>query len=577
MKTNFVLLVFVVTASHIYAQTPSFEWAKSMGGTTFENGKDIAQDNTGNVITVGNFQGTADFDPGSGVFNLVTGSTSVAGFVQKLDANGNFIWAKRIGDNGCDVSSVAVDQSGNIYITGSFSGVEDFDPGPGSYTMTASFDDIYVLKLDNSGNFVWAVQMSGDLGDEEARGIVLDGDDNVFITGRFEQTVDFDPGGGTFNQTASGNFDAFVEKLDANGNFIWAKTFGGPESESALVVAYDGATGVYVTGSFRNTVDFNPGSGVNNLVSNGNGDIFIQKLDTSGNFQWARSMGSTGFDVGAGMITDTSGNVITTGFFRETVDFDPGAGTVNLISNGANDVFIQKLDANGNLQWAKSVGGTGGEIGEDVNIDVFGDIYITGYFGGGSVDFDPGIGVSSVTSAGNSDAFILKLQENGDFSWVSTFGGVENENCWASSIGDNGVIYTTGTYRGTADFDHTTGTFTLSALGNNDIYVHKMGLCSPTMGTDVQSACSSYTWIDGNTYTSSNNTATWSLTNAAGCDSIVTLDLTIGDFDPPVADIATLSDITTECEVTSLTPPTATDNCSGSVSGTHNASLPITS
>ena len=182
-------------------------------------------------------------------------------------------------------------------------------------------------------------------------------------------------------------------------------------------------------------------------------------------FEWAKQMGGTSDDYGRSIAIDASGNVYSTGSFQGTTDFDPGAGVFNLTSAGVEDIYIQKLDANGNFIWAKQMGGSGGDFGLSIDIDGSGNVYSTGKFEG-TVDFDPGAGVFNFTSAGSSD-----------------------------------------------------------------IYTQKLGQCTPITGTDVQTACDTYDWIDGNTYTATNNSAQWTLTNAAGCDSVVTLNLTINTVD----------------------------------------------
>ena len=128
-------------------------------------------------------------------------------------------------------------------------------------------------------------------------------------------------------------------------------------------------------------------------------------------FLWAKSMGGTLTEIGLGNAVDGSGNVYTTGYFEGTADFDPGAGTANLTSAGSSDIFVSKLDANGNFLWAKSMGGTASDIGYSIAVDGSDNVYTTGYFGG-TVDFDPGAGTASLTSAGGLDIFVSKLGQD---------------------------------------------------------------------------------------------------------------------------------------------------------------------
>jgi hypothetical protein len=170
---------------------------------------------------------------------------------------------------------------------------------------------------------------------------------NVYLAGAFKGTADFDPGNGTYDLTSEGNYDIFISKLDEAGNFLWAKQIGGTLVDYVDAMTIDAEENIYTTGYFQGTADFNPGSGTANLSSAGNGDIFISKLDDSGNFIWAKGIGGTANDIGVGIGLDAEGNIYTTGYFSETVDFDPEAGIYELTSAGDFDVFTLKLGNGG--------------------------------------------------------------------------------------------------------------------------------------------------------------------------------------------------------------------------------------
>ena len=211
-KVLFVCMLALFGLSN-NANAQALQWAKAMGGYFRDRGQSIAIDGSGNVYTTGNFDGTADFDPGAGVFNL-TSAGGPNNFISKLDASGNFVWAKSMGGGAYfDYShSIALDGSGNVYTTGWFDGTADFDPGAGVFNLTsAGISDIFISKLDASGNFVWAKAMGGA---DPARGysIALDGSGNVYTTGVFGGTVDFDPGAGVANLNHAGGGDIFVAK-----------------------------------------------------------------------------------------------------------------------------------------------------------------------------------------------------------------------------------------------------------------------------------------------------------------------------------------------------------------------------
>jgi hypothetical protein len=247
----------------------------------------------------------------------------------------------------------------------------------------------------------------GGTSDDRGHAIAVDNADNVYIAGSFAHTVDFDPGAGTYNLTSVGGQDIFVSKLDSSGNFVWAKRMGGTESELGHGVAVDSAGNVYTTGTFWGTVDFDPGAETYNLAAAGEYDIFVSKLDSSGNFVWAKSMGGTEWDEGNGIAVDSAGHVYTAGEFEGTADFDPGAGTYNLTEGGT---FLSKLDSTGSFVWARSMGGTGREWGRGIAVDSAGGVCTTGWFVD-TVDFDPGPGTYNLTSAGDYDIFVLKLAD----------------------------------------------------------------------------------------------------------------------------------------------------------------------
>ena len=395
-------------------------WIKQMGGTSNDEGYSIITDAGGNVYTTGWFKGTADFDPGAGITNLTSAGEEDI-FILKLSPAGNLLWVKQMGGTYYDKGfSITTDAISNVYTTGYFCGTVDFDPGAGTANLTsANYQDIFIQKLDSAGNFLWAKKMGSTL-DDEGNCITTDPSGNVYTTGYFYGTVDFDPGVGITNLTSTEKSDIFIQKLDGSGNLLWAKKIGGSSYDEGRSITTDAVGNVYTTGSFGSIVDFNPGAGNTNLTSAGASDIFIQKLDGAGNFLWAKKMGGTSVDYGHSITIDADGNVYTTGFFGDTADFDPGAGTANLTSVGKSDIFIQKLDAAGNLLWVKQMGGTYYDYGMSITTDASSNVYTTGNFWY-TADFEPGAGTTNLTSVAYDDIFIQKLSQcNVDVSLTIT-------------------------------------------------------------------------------------------------------------------------------------------------------------
>jgi hypothetical protein len=474
-KTILLLLLTCITGFTVNAQNNALLWAKSVGSSAGTDiGLSVAVDVSGNVYTTGYFTGTVDFDPGAGSFPLTAGG-NIDMYVSKLDASGNFVWAVAMGSTGYDQGNdIAVDASGNVYVSGYFQATVDFDPGAGSFPLSsAGGTDIMVVKLDAAGSFVWAKAMGGT-GDDTGQSIALDASANVYSTGSFGATVDFDPGAGLANLTSAGNKDIFVSKLDVDGNFVWARRNGSTGNDQAMAIAVDASANVYMGGSFNGTVDFDPGAGTVNLTASGQG-LFVYKLNTAGTFVWARNTGNGGSGETQGLALDASGNIYTTGYFAATVDFDPGAATVNLTAAGAGDIFLSKLDAAGIFVWAKNMGGTSFYPSHDVAIDLTGNVYITGYFSG-TIDFDPGAGTANLTAAGNNDIFIVSFTAAGDLVWAKQQGSTSADYGYGITTDASQNVYVTGTFNGTVDFDDGSGITNLTSLGGaGDMYIQKIG------------------------------------------------------------------------------------------------------
>lgn len=477
-KTSVISLMAILLCSTAgSAQGPVFDWAVRTGAAgTSSIAESIDVDAAGNVYTAGRFTGTVDFDPGAGSVNLTSAGSEDA-FITKIDPSGNLIWAKQVGGIQGDYSFAnAVDGTGNVYLTGSFAGTVDFDPGPGVFNLTAPgvfIDDIFILKLDPDGNFLWAKRI-GAGGLDFGQSIAV-GPSGVVTTGSFEGTVDFDPGPATaFLVAPAGQDEIFILKLSPNGDLVWAKRMGGSSGDFGRSITLDASESVYSTGFFRGTADFDPGPATFNLTDAGNSDVFVSKLDASGNFVWASRMGGTDSEAGYGIKVDIAGNVYTTGDFHGTADFDPGAGTSNLVSAGFNDSFISKLDASGNFIWAKRIGGDNDDQGTSLSLDGAGNVYTAGSFESSTIDLDPGPGTFNVTPVGSGDVFITKLDPSGNYVWAVTFGGPSYDLLNSIHVNVVGRITTTGYFSNTVDFDPGAGTSNLTAVGTRDIFVTRL-------------------------------------------------------------------------------------------------------
>lgn len=362
-----------------------------IGGTV----SDFKFDASGDLYVTGHFSNRMSL--GGGTFSNEGSATT---FVAKVNSSGNAIWVNRLGGTGA--ASLALDASGNVYLTGSFQGTSWF----GSTNLTsAGGNDVFVAKLDGLGNVTWAKRFGG-AGEDIAVGLALDGSGNVHATGSFYGTAGF----GGVNLASAGGADAYLAKLDGFGDVIWSRRFGGTGEDIAASLMLDGSGNAHVTGSFFGTAGF----GGINLTSAGGQDVYVVKLDGSGNVTWAKRFGGTAYDKAAGLELDGSGHVYVAGHIQGTAGF----GGVNLTSAGSTDAYVAKLDGSGNVTWAKRFGGTNVDEAVGLALDVNGNIYVAGRFAQ-TTNFGE---FNLSASAGSWDFYVAKLDGFGNVTWVSQAG-----------------------------------------------------------------------------------------------------------------------------------------------------------
>ncbi len=475
-KTTFFCLFFFLFSQLAFAQ-----WVESVGGTSTDFVNKINVDLNGNVYLLGEFYGTADFDPGEGTHELTYTGTSSDIFYAKYDNSGKFVWAKNIGapyvSGGPRGNGIAIDGYGNVYLTGNFTFTCDFDPGDSVRNLTsAGSNDVFFAKYNSNGNYQWAKNVGGSyLANDFGIDIAVTGDGKVFVTGSFESTGDFNPDSGVYNLTSQGGKDVFFARYSSSGEFIWAKSVGGASDDIGTNITFDNNGNILIAGIFEGTADFESGAGVYNLTGAGGRDVFFVKYTMDGDFILAKNIGGLEDECVNGMFVDGSGNIYIDGEFQGTADFDPSENEFNLTSNGDKDFFFAKYNPSGQLIWAKSIGGDSDDIVNDIAVDKNGNVYLIGYFSL-TVDFDPGAGVEELTTVGSSDVFFAKYNLNGEYVWAKNIGtpGISMYDFGEGlAIDRNGYLFITGDYQGTADFDPGEGETNLTSAGDYDVFFGK--------------------------------------------------------------------------------------------------------
>ena len=436
-----------------------FGYAFGIGGLGYDASSRIAADSQGNCYLLGE----VDSSTPAAIINPLdplADPVKVSGaFLAKYDASGHLLWSKELTTWG----SIAVGADSSLYfamnspglsvakvnsLTGDFERVvsipgatgeevSDIVVGAGQqvYLTGRLGSNSFVAKLDwNTRQVLWRKEIVG----AKSYAVAVDGYGNVWTTGEFSGSVDFNPGSGKFLLTSTRGYpDMFVCKLDAAGSFAWAGRAGG---DNVFTVgndlAVDGQGNVYVAGTFflnfsnrQSKVDFDPGAGKYTL-STTKTSAYVLKLNNQGDFVWADGLNGAG---ATGLAIDADSNLYATGSMSGTVDFDPGAGQYNMVGN--KDAYIWKLDNAGKLVWAAMMGGSDPPQGSDypnaVSVDALGNVFATGSFAtrrDAYEDFDPTSGVAPLQSAGgygsgpdpaaegSTDLFVVKLTQPSSLS-----------------------------------------------------------------------------------------------------------------------------------------------------------------
>jgi hypothetical protein len=381
-----------------YDRDGHFLWVRQAGGSEFDEGYSITTDRADNIVVIGYFHETATFSD-----TILTSEGYSDIFIAKYSQDGDLLWVKQIGGSKYDYGSdVAITGSNDIVVTGEFRNSVDF----GDTTLTSMDNaDVFVCRFNEHASLLW-VKQAGGTGLDRGRGIAVDSNDNILVTGEFaSSTMNF----GDTILSNNGSDDIFIAKYSSSGNLIWIEQAGGSSTDEGWDIATDLNNDIIITGTFEDTIRFDKTS----LISDGGftSDIFIAKYSSNGQSLWVKRAGGTDDDAVKGIVIDQENNVIITGHFKNTASF----GDVSLTGGDSGDLFIVQFDANGDLNWAFGAGGVDADYGRSITIDNSDNIIAVGNFGG-VVSF----GNTTLYCNGGDDIFITKFKSTGSFIYETS-------------------------------------------------------------------------------------------------------------------------------------------------------------
>jgi hypothetical protein len=463
-----------------------------IGGSGDEWGNAIAVDGSGNAYVTG-YTNSTNYDVTPGAFQTTMGGGGDV-FVTKLNATGTaLVYSTYIGGSGNEVGyDIAVDGSGNAYVTG-YTNSTNYDVTPGAFQTTNGGGwDVFVTKLNATGTALVYSTYIGGSSNDEGYAIAVDGSGYAYVTG-YTSSTDYDVTPGAFQTTnANGDYaDVFVTKLNATGTALVYSTYiGGSYDDVGYGIAVDGSGNAYVTG-WTSSPDYDVTPGAFQTTKEDDLDVFVTKLNATGTaLVYSTYIGGSGDEVGYAIAVDGSGYAYVTGW-TSSPNYDVTPGAFQTTNGGGWDVFVTKLNATGTaLVYSTYIGGSGTDYGYGIAVDGSGNAYVTGYTS--STDYDVTPGAFQTTNGGGRDVFVTKLNATGTALVYSTYiGGNSNEVGYGIAVDGSGNAYVTG-YTSSTDYDVTPGAFQTTNGGGADVFVTKV--CHPITltsapGTDNQTVC----------------------------------------------------------------------------------------
>jgi hypothetical protein len=421
MRHAYILcFILILNSTCIPAQIIDWNWVKLAGNNSQFDVTGSAIDKHGNTYITGYFYDMATFDT-----TVIQGSFYAEIYIAKYDSLGNLLWVKKAGGADNDYGeAISVDDFGNCYVTGEISGSADFD---NIHCVPWGTGQVFIAKYSSAGQALWVKYSSGS-DFCVASDIFTDSIGNSYITGYFQNQ--FDMG----NLTSTGLTDSYMIKYDSTGQRKWIKQITGTDNQIIRGIQADGAGNCFVTGEFNSSSTF----GTLTISSQGNFDVFVAKLNSSGNWEWAKSAGGAGDDragIGKSISVDPFGNSYITGYVNSTAHF----GTHIVTVLGQTDAFIAKCDPQGNFKWVQKSGGlNNNETGNSIATNRLGESYVISTL------------QDTVTIGGAThylrykDIVIAKYDSLGVFNWVKTVGGYQGDHAKSILLDKNNNVFVSG-------------------------------------------------------------------------------------------------------------------------------------
>jgi hypothetical protein len=387
------------------------------------------------------------------------------------------IYSTYIGGSDDDYGyAIAIDASGNAFITG-YTTSTDYDTTGGAFqTTTGDGLDVFVTKLNSTGSGLIYSTYIGGSNYDYGNAIAIDNSGNAYTTG-YTASNNYPTTSGAFQTTFGGLMDVFVSKLNSTGTGLIYSTFiGGSSYDHGCSIAIDSSGNAYVTGITQSTdYDITPGAFQTTNGGGGNYDVFVTKLNSTGTaLIYSTYIGGSDFDWGNAIAIDSSGNAYITGYTASN-NYPTTSGAFQTTFSGGtgNDVFVTKLNSTGTgLIYSTFIGGSSYDNGYSIAIDSSGNAYITGYTA--STDYDITPGAFQTTSGGGGDVFVTKLNSTGTGLIYSTFiGGSSYDHGYSIAIDSSGNAYITGSTEST-DYNITPGAFQTTFGGQSDVFVTQL-------------------------------------------------------------------------------------------------------